>query len=89
MLPLLQVFSVRWSWAIQAMGILRSAGRSGYIPIATCSPHNFDLAKSRGAEEVFDYRAPNLAQTIVCDPPPPLHRSQSTSSLQNRLLTLF
>nr|Q9Y7D0.1 RecName: Full=Lovastatin nonaketide synthase, enoyl reductase component lovC; AltName: Full=Lovastatin biosynthesis cluster protein C; AltName: Full=Trans-enoyl reductase lovC [Aspergillus terreus]AAD34554.1 enoyl reductase [Aspergillus terreus] len=37
---------------------------SGYIPIATCSPHNFDLAKSRGAEEVFDYRAPNLAQTI-------------------------
>jgi NADPH:quinone reductase-like Zn-dependent oxidoreductase len=29
---------------------------SGFSPvIATCSPHNFDLVKSRGADEVFDY----------------------------------
>ncbi|KAM0208905.1 hypothetical protein ACHAQD_011442 [Fusarium lateritium] len=29
---------------------------SGLNPIATCSPHNFDLVKSFGAEAVFDYR---------------------------------
>ncbi|KAI0479858.1 GroES-like protein [Xylaria cf. heliscus] len=29
--------------------------RSGLIPLATCSPHNFDLVRSYGAEEVWDY----------------------------------
>lgn len=29
--------------------------RSGCIPIATCSSKNFDLVKSYGAAEVFDY----------------------------------
>ncbi|KAJ2987028.1 hypothetical protein NUW58_g4731 [Xylaria curta] len=29
---------------------------SGYDPIATCSPHNFSLCKSRGASAVFDYK---------------------------------
>lgn len=35
------------------------------IPIATCSPKNFDLVKAYGAEEVFDYRQPDVAQKIV------------------------
>ena len=33
-------------------------GRSGCIPITTCSPHNFDLVKSYGAEQVYDYHDP-------------------------------
>ncbi|GAB1197711.1 hypothetical protein APSETT444_007014 [Aspergillus pseudonomiae] len=31
---------------------------------ATCSPHNFDLVKKNGAEQVWDYRGADLAQTI-------------------------
>ncbi|RYP45710.1 hypothetical protein DL768_007981 [Monosporascus sp. mg162] len=34
------------------------------IPIATCSPKNFDLVKSYGAEEVFDYREKDCAEKI-------------------------
>ncbi|KAK2052682.1 zinc-binding dehydrogenase [Colletotrichum caudatum] len=34
------------------------------IPIAVCSPRNFDLARSRGAVEVFDYRDPECAEKI-------------------------
>ena len=38
--------------------------RSGYKPITTCSPHNFDLVKSRGAEAVFDYHSATCAADI-------------------------
>lgn len=38
--------------------------RSGYRPIATCSPKNFDLVRSYGAVEVFDYRDPEVAENI-------------------------
>jgi NADPH:quinone reductase-like Zn-dependent oxidoreductase len=38
--------------------------RSGYRPIATSSPANFDLVRKNGAEEVFDYRAPDVAERI-------------------------
>lgn len=38
--------------------------RSGYTPIATCSPKNFSLAKSFGAEHVFDYSDPETANSI-------------------------
>lgn len=31
--------------------------RHGYTPITTCSPANFQLVKSRGAEKAFDYRS--------------------------------
>ncbi|KAI8627215.1 zinc-binding dehydrogenase [Xylariaceae sp. FL1651] len=34
------------------------------IPIATCSPKNFELVKSRGAETVFDYRESDCAAKI-------------------------
>ncbi|KAL7779598.1 hypothetical protein CFE70_009102 [Pyrenophora teres f. teres 0-1] len=44
-----------------AMQLLRL---SGYTPIATCSPKHFDLAKSNGAEEVFDYRDVDCAEEI-------------------------
>lgn len=37
---------------------------SGYDPIATCSPHNFDLVRSRGASAVFDYTLPDVAAAI-------------------------
>lgn len=38
--------------------------RSGYTPIATCSAKNFSLAKSYGAEHVFDYSDPEMANSI-------------------------
>lgn len=38
--------------------------RHGYTPITTCSPKNFELVKSRGAEEVFDYHSPSAVQDI-------------------------
>ncbi|KAH8899042.1 putative zinc-binding dehydrogenase family oxidoreductase [Thozetella sp. PMI_491] len=37
---------------------------SGLDPIATCSPHNFDLVRSRGASAVFDYTRPDVAAAI-------------------------
>ncbi|KAL9130696.1 MAG: hypothetical protein Q9217_001175 [Psora testacea] len=37
---------------------------SGLIPITTCSPKNFALVKSYGAEAAFDYNSPNCANDI-------------------------
>lgn len=37
---------------------------SGYNPIATCSPRNFELVRSYGASAVFDYVRPNVAEEI-------------------------
>ncbi|OLN97465.1 Enoyl reductase LovC 1 [Colletotrichum chlorophyti] len=37
---------------------------SGLIPITTCSPRNFDLAKKNGAKEVFDRHDKDCAQKI-------------------------
>lgn len=37
---------------------------SGYDPIATCSPRNFELARSRGASAVFDYAASDVVTQI-------------------------
>lgn len=38
--------------------------RSGYKVITTASPKNFDLVKSYGAVEVFDYRDPECGKKI-------------------------
>jgi NADPH:quinone reductase-like Zn-dependent oxidoreductase len=38
--------------------------RSGYTPIATCSPHNFPLVRKYGAAAAFDYRSPTCADDI-------------------------
>ncbi|KAG6354076.1 hypothetical protein INS49_005047 [Diaporthe citri] len=37
---------------------------SGFSPIATCSPHNFELVRARGASAVFDYAAEGVASAI-------------------------
>lgn len=37
---------------------------SGLDPITTCSPHNFELVRSRGAEAVFDYADPDTPAAI-------------------------
>ena len=37
---------------------------SGLEPITTCSPHNFDLVRSRGAGAVFDYSDPDTPAAI-------------------------
>lgn len=44
-----------------AIQLLRLAG---FLPLATCSPHSFELVRSYGAEEVFDYHTPDCAATI-------------------------
>lgn len=36
----------------------------GFIPVATCSPHNFNLVKTTGAEAAFDYNSPTCASDI-------------------------
>ncbi|KNG81698.1 protein TOXD [Aspergillus nomiae NRRL 13137] len=37
---------------------------SGYRVITTCSPHNFDMVRSLGADAVFDYRDPDCGKKI-------------------------
>lgn len=59
-LPVL-VFGGSSSTGTAAIQLLKLAGHD---PIATCSPHNFDLVKSYGASAVFDYKAPNCAAEI-------------------------
>lgn len=44
--------------------ILQLLKLSGYDPIATCSPRNFDLVHSRGASAVFDYSSRDVATKI-------------------------
>lgn len=46
------------SMAIQLLSL------SGFHPIATCSPRNFEMVKSFGAEGVFDYSDPSVASEI-------------------------
>lgn len=43
---------------------LQFARLSGYAPITTCSPHNFDLVSQYGAEETFDYGDDDAAGDI-------------------------
>ncbi|KAI0450032.1 GroES-like protein [Xylaria acuta] len=37
---------------------------AGFVPIATCSPENMELVKSRGAAETFDYHSPSCGTEI-------------------------
>jgi NADPH:quinone reductase-like Zn-dependent oxidoreductase len=43
---------------------IQFAKLAGYRVIATCSPRNNDLVKSRGADEIFDYNDPECASKI-------------------------
>ncbi|KAM3068063.1 hypothetical protein ACMFMG_011110 [Clarireedia jacksonii] len=49
-----------------ATGVLaiQFAKLSGYKVLTTCSPHNFDLVKSLGADAVFDYNDPQSVAEI-------------------------
>ena len=51
------------STATGSLGI-QFAKLAGYRVIATCSPRNNDLVKSRGADEVFDYNDPECGAKI-------------------------
>jgi NADPH:quinone reductase-like Zn-dependent oxidoreductase len=59
-LPVL-VFGGSSSTGTAAIQLLKAAGLE---PIATCSPHNFELAKSYGASAVFDYKASDCIEKI-------------------------
>lgn len=43
---------------------IQLAKLSGYKVLTTCSPHNFDLVRSLGADAVFDYKDPQSAAEI-------------------------
>lgn len=43
---------------------IQFAKLSGYKVLTTCSPHNFDLVTSLGADAVFDYKDPESAAEI-------------------------
>lgn len=55
------VFGGSSSTGTAAIQLLKIAG---FEPVATCSPHNFDLVKSYGASAVFDFRAPRCTTDI-------------------------
>lgn len=42
---------------------------AGYTVATTCSPHNFDLVKSYGADAVYDYHFPSALEDIKKDYP--------------------
>lgn len=44
--------------------LIQFAKLSNYEVITTCSPHNFELCKSFGADHVFDYKDPESAKKI-------------------------
>ncbi|KAI5206756.1 hypothetical protein E4T39_02233 [Aureobasidium subglaciale] len=44
--------------------MIQLARRCGFKPITTCSPANFNLVKSYGAEKAFDYQSSTCAEDI-------------------------
>jgi NADPH:quinone reductase-like Zn-dependent oxidoreductase len=48
---------------------IQFAKLSGLTVVTTCSPHNFDMVKSLGADHVFDYKSPTVGDDIwkLCD----------------------
>ena len=46
------------------MAGIQFAKLSGFTVIVTCSPRNFDLVKSFGADHAFDYKSPTCAEDI-------------------------
>ncbi|KAG2002048.1 hypothetical protein GB937_009813 [Aspergillus fischeri] len=59
--PYVLVYGGSTATGTLAIQILR---RSGYTPITTCSPHNFNLVKSLGAIAAFDYHSPTCGRQI-------------------------
>ncbi|KAJ5260573.1 Protein TOXD [Penicillium angulare] len=65
--PFLLIYS--GSTATGALAI-QFAKLSGYTVLATCSPQNFDMVRSLGADRVFNYHDPQSAEEIrayTCD----------------------
>ena len=46
---------------------IQLAAAAGYRVIATCSASNFALAKSLGADAVFDYKHPDVVKQVVAE----------------------
>lgn len=44
---------------------IQLAVAAGYEVFTTCSPHNFDLCKSLGAAQCFDYKSPTVKADII------------------------
>ena len=60
-----------WNWVLMSL-VLAAVGQcliqlahaSGYKIVTTASPRNFELVKSLGADEVFDYKDPEVVTKI-------------------------
>ncbi|SPO06433.1 related to toxD gene [Cephalotrichum gorgonifer] len=48
---------------------IQIAKAAGYTVVTTASPHSHELVKSYGADAVFDYRSPSVAEDIVKEHP--------------------
>jgi NADPH:quinone reductase-like Zn-dependent oxidoreductase len=48
---------------------IQLAKLAGYTLVTTCSPHNFDLVKSYGADAVYDYHSHSALEDIKKDCP--------------------
>ncbi|KAI1264456.1 putative zinc-binding dehydrogenase family oxidoreductase [Xylariaceae sp. FL1019] len=55
------VYGASTSVGATAIQLLRLAG---FAPLATCSSHNFDMVRDRGATAVFDHSAPGAAVEV-------------------------
>lgn len=52
------------SWKYNDIHFINYYFRSGFSPVVTCSPRSFDLVKSLGAIEAFDYQSPTCGIDI-------------------------
>ncbi|KAH7409111.1 chaperonin 10-like protein [Cadophora sp. MPI-SDFR-AT-0126] len=59
--PTILVYAGSTAAGLFAIQIAKAAG---YTVVSTASQHSFDLVREYGADAVFDYRSPNVAQDI-------------------------
>lgn len=59
--PSVLVYGGSTATGTAALQLLRLGG---FVPLAVCSPHSFDLVRSYGAEAVFDYHSADCAAAI-------------------------
>ncbi|RDW59253.1 alcohol dehydrogenase-2 [Coleophoma crateriformis] len=63
-LPPVLVYGGSTSTGTMVLQLLRLCG---FPTITTCSPHNFELAQSYGADKVYDYKSADCAKQIRSD----------------------
>ncbi|KAI0692545.1 zinc-binding oxidoreductase ToxD [Cytidiella melzeri] len=71
------------------MYAIQFAKTFGLKVVTTASPRNFDLLKSLGADEVFDYRDPDVVDKIKAATDSSIHYALDTvSTIESQMLTV-